>query len=286
MKTKNLLSGLVSCGLLAGVAQGADIRFMGNGDYLNPAGWQGGAIPGASDTARFNWGNNTVTLAGAAPTISRFQMGVDESGGLVVNSGGSLTATGESTIGNNGSVTGFLTINSGGTVDSTGSWMAVGGGPNTTGLLTINGGTLNVTGHLWTAGNASSTATIDINGGSLNVGNAFELGGTDFNPGGTATLTVRNGGLLSLAFLNATNAIQSGSLLNINDTGKVTINGDYVTTVNDYFAAGKIASDTGGIMATFDSGVTTVVGIPEPGTVGLLGFAGLAGLMRRRRRAN
>ena len=92
-----------------------------------PTGWQGGVIPGTADTARFNWGNNTVTLAGQAPLLRNFQMGVDESGQLVVNAGGNLTTTGpnNSTVGNNGSapgganVVGRLTVNAGGVVTVT-----------------------------------------------------------------------------------------------------------------------------------------------------------------------
>jgi len=89
---------LLVCALLgvlaAGQALAADIRYMNSGDYLEPTGWQGGVIPGTNDTARFNWGNNTVTLSGVAPLLQRFQMGVDESGQLVVQSGGKLVTTG------------------------------------------------------------------------------------------------------------------------------------------------------------------------------------------------
>ena len=74
--------------LAAGPVMAADIRYMSSGDYLDPTGWQGGVIPGTNDTARFNWGNNTVTLSGEAPLLMNFQMGVDESGQLVVNAGG------------------------------------------------------------------------------------------------------------------------------------------------------------------------------------------------------
>src|SRR5262245_57437180 len=92
--------------LVAGQAMAADIRYMNSGDYLEPTGWQGGVIPGTGDTARFNWGNNTVTLAGEAPLLKNFQAGVDESGQLVVNAGGKLNTTGtqNSTVGNNGGV--------------------------------------------------------------------------------------------------------------------------------------------------------------------------------------
>ena len=130
MKTKQsihsvLMSCMGTCALLgvmvANQAQGATLRYQQSGDYFlvgNP-GWQAGGggaggVPGAADITRYNWGNNTVTLAAAAPNITRFEMGVDESGGLVVNSGGSLTLTGDGRVGNNAGggganlTTGFL----------------------------------------------------------------------------------------------------------------------------------------------------------------------------------
>src|SRR3954454_1369203 len=107
MKRTTKKSSILVCALLgamvAGEAMAADIRHMNSGEYLEPTGWQGGVIPGTGDTSRFNWGNNTVTLAGQAPLLMRFPMGVDESGQLVVDTGGILNTTGtqNSTVDNN-----------------------------------------------------------------------------------------------------------------------------------------------------------------------------------------
>jgi len=100
--------------MAAGQAMAADLRYQNSGDYFDTVavtgsyGWQAGGggpggLPGTSDSARCNWGNNTVTLSGVAPLLMRFQLGVDESGQLVVNSGGVLTTTGtqNSAVGNN-----------------------------------------------------------------------------------------------------------------------------------------------------------------------------------------
>src|SRR5262245_19159714 len=127
MKRTTPKKSILVCALLgalaAGQAMAADIRYMNSGDYLEPSGWQGGVIPGTGDTARFNWGNNTVTLAGEAPLLRNFQAGVDESGQLVVNAGGKLNTTGtqNSTVGNNGGavIVRRLTINAGGEVNVT-----------------------------------------------------------------------------------------------------------------------------------------------------------------------
>jgi len=146
MKRKTGKNSILVCALLgllwAGQAMAADIRYMNSGDYLDPAGWVGGSIPGTNDTARFNWGNNTVTLAGEAPLLARFQMGVDESGQLVVESGGKLTTVGtaNSTVGNNGGlgIIGRLTVNAGGEVNAANVLFV---GASATGILTIDGGT-------------------------------------------------------------------------------------------------------------------------------------------------
>ena len=65
------------------------------------------------DTIRVGWGDNTVTLTNVV-TVARFQIGVDESGRLVVASGGSLTTIGTfaNSVGNNAGagVTGRLTV--------------------------------------------------------------------------------------------------------------------------------------------------------------------------------
>ncbi len=156
--------------LMASVGGAATIRYRLSGPWEDLSdgagnGWQGGVMPGSLDTVRFNWGNNTVTLDYTAPTVDRFQMGVDESGGLEVNSSGVLTSTGTSKVGNNNFCTGWLTVNTGGVVNAGGDWMMVAGNSNITGILTIDGGEMNVNGHLWVA-----TGTVHYDYGGRNPG--------------------------------------------------------------------------------------------------------------------
>lgn len=308
------------------VANAATIRYQNSGDWFDVDtsdgnGWQGGVLPGSLDQARANWGGwvgNTITLGGAAPSVQRFQLGVDESGTLVVNNGGSITSLADSKVGNNNWVTGKLVINAGGTVTNT-SWFGVATGnggtkaagydpsnPTTTwgatyGVVEINGGTLNITSHLWMAtggvnasnpGGPTSIAFMTINdGGVVNVGGNLGLGtinaSTPSAGGGVAVINVNDGGLLNLYQWSSTTSIMDGSVLNINGTGTVIVGGNRGAEADAYFALGKIASDLGGIQWVYTPGdpgqdYTTITAIPEPATVALLGLGAL-GLLRKKK---
>ena len=314
--TKSILGCALLGGMTSGQAMAASIRYKASGDYFSTLatgnvganGWFNGGggvggVPGSLDTARFNYANNTVTLAGLAPTVAAFQMGVDESGGLVVNNGGTFTATGSSTVGNNAGgaganlTTGFLTINSGGTVNAGGT-LKLGAGASTVagnlkGIVTINGGVLNVASHLWVGNSNLTVGTIDINsGGILNITNGIlglgTANGTSAS-GGTGFLNVNDGGILNLFNISSTgnNSIQSGSVLDISGSGVVSIPGNFVSVMNGYITAGRITGNdlVNNVNVNFNSDLnkTFLTVIPEPGVTALLGSLGLLGLMRRRR---
>jgi len=230
-------------------------------------------------------------------------MGVDESGGLVVNNGGSLTATGNSKIGNNAGgggvnpTTGFLTVNSGGVVNAQGGWLMVAGNSGAlTGIVTLNGGNLNVSGHLWVATGAGSLGTVDIFGGTLSVGQMLGLGTVNATSpsGGIGLLSVNDGGILALSNIDTgTNpdstprlgSIQPGSLLDITGTGQVTLPGNFTSAIANYVAAGRITGNgvLGQAQAVFDAGLnkTLITVIPEPSTFALMALMGAGFLVRR-----
>jgi hypothetical protein len=244
-KNSILVFALLSA-MIAGEAPAADIRFINSGDYLEPSGWQGGIIPGTNDTARFNWGNNTVTLAGEAPLLRNFQMGVDESGQLVVNAGGKLKTTGtqNSTVGNNGGVgvIGRLTVNAGGEVNVTNVLFV---GATATGILTNDGGTLTISSHLWGGSGGVGVGTISIrNGGVISVGGNIGLGTINASDpsGGKCSLYVEEGGVLNLANISPVTSIQPNSVLDISGSGVVIIPGDRVAVMSAYTNALRITA--------------------------------------------
>jgi hypothetical protein len=313
MRRNSIFVGALLGVMVAATAQGATIRYQNSGDYfdflaagnLGPNGWQNVAgvpgLPGAADTIRFNWGNNTVTLGATAPTVTAFQMGVDESGTLIVNSGGTLAATGNSTVGNNAGggganlTTGFLTVNSGGLVTAGGT-LKLGAGASTVagnlkGIVTLNGGTLNVSSHLWIGNNNLTLGIVDINsGGILNLGGMLGLGtgNSTSASGGQGFLNVNSGGVLNLANIQATalGSIQPGSLLDISGSGLVTIPGNFVGVMNGYISAGRITGNdvAGNVQALFDGGLnkTFLTVIPEPSVFALMALAGIGLAFRRR----
>ena len=252
MKTTIQKNSILVCALLgalaAGEAMAANIRYMNSGDYLVPGGWQGGVIPGTNDTARFNWGNNTVTLAGEAPLLRNFQMGVDESGQLMVNAGGKLNTTGtqNSTVGNNGAgVIGRLTVTVGGEVNVTNVLFV---GASATGILTNDGGTLTISSHLWAGSGAVGVGTISIrNGGVISVGGNIGLGTINASTpsGGSCSVYVEDGGVLNLANISPATSIQPNSVLDISGSGVVTIPGDRVTVMSAYTNAARITAYKG-----------------------------------------
>jgi hypothetical protein len=250
MKRTTQKSSILVCALLgamvAGEAMAADIRYMNSGDYLEPLGWQGGVIPGTNDTARFNWGNNIVTLAGEAPLLRNFQMGVDESGQLVVDTGGKLNTTGtqNSTVGNNGgvNVVGRLRVNAGGVVNVTNVLFV---GANATGILTNDGGAVNITSHLWAGSGSVGVGTIAIaHGGVINVGGNIGLGTVNASTpsGGKASLYVQDGGVLNLNQISPVNSIQPNSVLDISGSGVVTVPNDVTAVMSAYTNALRITA--------------------------------------------
>jgi hypothetical protein len=288
--------------MVAMQSDAAVLRYRASGDWTqitdgttpgwgpNPVG-VGTSLPGASDDARINFGNNTVTVTTSVPTTNTVQIAVDESGTVVVNDGGVLT-TNSLRVGNNGALaTGTLDVNNGGVVNVNGIfWTARTGGVS--GNVDINtGGTVNVGNHLWWG--VTGTSTVNISGTLSQTGGILGLGTENASTasGGTATVTIGDGGRLILNNISSAAglpSIQAGSLIDITSTGQVLLEGDFLGVLNDYVDAGKIVGD--GIVGNVDVGFIDIGGtqftqavVPEPASLMLL-TAGAASVLVRRKR--
>lgn len=290
----------------------ATLRYRQSGDWttitdgtgpgwgLNPNtnGSPGVSLPGGSDDARINFGNNTVTVTSAVPTVNRVQIGVDESGIVEVNSGGVLTtsgANGDLLAGNNNAnATGTLTVNDGGSVNvGRILWAA---NNDSDGVINVNsGGQVTVASHLWWG--VTGTATVDISGTVTQTGGILGLGTSNANTpgGGTATVSILDGGLLALNNISGNAAlpsIQDGSSIDISGSGELTLPGDFVGVLTNYANANKIGGNGVPGLAnltidlTKNPGFTTayINQIPEPASLLLMGLTVGGMLIGRRRR--
>lgn len=288
--------------LLAMTAEAAVFRYRASGDWTlitdgatpgwgpNPVG-VGTTLPGGSDDARINFGNNTVTVTSNVPTVNRVQIGVDESGQVVVANGGTLSSNGDVLAGNNNSnATGSLTIQNGGTVNVGNIFWSANNSSN--GVVNIQaGGVANVASHLWWG--VTGTSTVNINGTLNQTGGILGLGTNNASTatGGTATVTIGDDGVLNLNNISSAAglpSIQAGSVIDITGTGQIRLAGDFEGVLNDYVDANKIIgegiNDNANLVVdqVLNPGFTTVYLVPEPTSLALLGLGGLM-VMRRRR---
>ncbi len=214
--------------VMASQSDAATLRYRLSGDWsvvtdgtgpgwgVNPnnSGSPGAALPGASDDARINWGGNTVTVTSVVPTVDRVQIGVDESGTVVVDNGGVLTSVRDVLAGNNNAnATGTLTVKDGGQVNvGRILWAA---NNSSTGFINIEaGGVVNAADHLWWG--VTGAATVSISGTLTQTGGILGMGTSNASTpsGGTAAVSILDGGLLALNNISSAPglpSIQAGS---------------------------------------------------------------------------
>jgi hypothetical protein len=294
---KKTLALVALCGLVAGIAQGATVRYKSSGDWgfttndtANAYGWRSTSLPGIDDVGRLNWGDNTVTVNGTY-SIGKLQVGVDEKGNLIIANGGTLTSD------SSGAQNGDVVIGNGNNPAGTGTMVVQAGGTLNVGNILYHGikasgsseifGTVNVASHLWTGwgDGGGQTGTININnGGILNV--SGQLGLNWQNNGSAGYINVNDGGALNLAQLHgAGSSINGSSLLTIAEGGVVTKTANFVGVIDQYILDGKIVGEGGApLSVVYDEGtdLTSITVIPEPATFGLMAICGAALYFKRR----
>lgn len=304
---------LITCALAAAVSCAAlsaqtTVRYQQSGNWTDlnvntgAQGWQTlTALPDQDTIGRVNWGNNTITVNTdlSANPIGQLQIGVDEPGNVIIESGGVLNTTsagltnGRIVVGNNRSAggtdltdIGTLTVNAGGTANVDDILFV---GLNAEGILNVSGTVTSVS-HLWVGfsdagGVGGVVGTVNIfDGGLLDVGGAF---GLDFNNAGATGNVNVNGGEFRL------NAFTPGNLNNgvvtIGGSGIMTIPGNDTADVNQAILDGTLVGDGGATLSIVYDGIgdlTTVSVVPEPSAAALLiGLAAVSFVGLRRRRA-
>jgi hypothetical protein len=247
--------------LTAFMATAADLRFDngGTGDnWATAANWTTDTLPGADDNVRFNFGEATGTLDSDVGTINGLQIGVDEGGGLTVNTGAILVSDG-------------------------GLFSGLGLGQSNTSFLTMNGGSLRFNANYFSVGVAASnsqTATLTVNDGTFRVNNAFFHDVNNNNAGSTLS-TFLNGGLMDVdAF-----TLNSG-VFTIGWAAELIIrSGDVTSKIATYVGDGLMVTNGGTITAVVgETGYTYVSVVPEPSTYALIsGLLAMTSVMVRRR---
>lgn len=187
----------------------------GNGLWNESANWTGGVGPSNVTEVRFNVPDAipcTVTNAAFAKVM---RIGLGGPGGtLIITNGGSLacsSANDWNSIGMNN--TGLLVVEDGGSA-SFGNHLWIGFEPTADGTLIMNGGTVSV-GQMFGLGWNGGKGTALINGGTLNLS---QLSPTD-SIKGESVLNVAGTGKVVI------NGDQQASVVNYISAGKITANG-------------------------------------------------------------
>ncbi|MBU3666595.1 MAG: hypothetical protein FGM15_12075 [Chthoniobacterales bacterium] len=251
---------------MVGYFNGAAVNVAGGTLNLNRAGGSHFSLTSTS--------TNTLS-SGAISNTGDLYLGYSAGGNGTLNqSGGTLTVTGDFSVGGNGGA---------------GTWNISGGSQSITGALAVNANSainINTNGTLTKAATIQSGGVVNINGGSLTAAPTIASGGQlNINSGGTLsnTPTFQGGGLVSLnsggALTTAENfTIGAGGTLKFNggtasinggtgylfNNGTLDVNGQTVAAGS--YEAAQMAS-TGSKLANSSSTAATIVGTGNKNTV-------------------
>ncbi|MFM7245532.1 MAG: autotransporter-associated beta strand repeat-containing protein [Planctomycetaceae bacterium] len=200
-------------------SEAADVSWIasGSGSFTTGSNWSSGTAPTSADLAVIgNGGTATLTLAGTS-AASRFSIGQDGSGTLVILGGGTATTTGVSYVGRTQATgssagTGALVLDGSSTLRHTTSgelFIGVGSGTRgVAGTMTVNAGSLydHASGATVYIGQTGGSGTAQFTGTLNLVGGTFAIATNELVVGqrtsGTAslvgTVSISDGGALSV----------------------------------------------------------------------------------------
>jgi hypothetical protein len=209
-------------------------------------------VPTAADRVELNTtGYTTQVYTGTDAVCSNMSVGYSGSHTLIV-SGGTLTV---------------------------GGFTEIGGGIGDEGVMNVQGGVTSIGGNFaiggpglpqwsWPGGNG----TLNMSNGSIGVTGALQIG---INAG-TGHVTI-DGGIITAASL----AMAANGLLTVSDDGMVVLPGDQTVLVGGYISSGWISGQAN-YMTSGEYVGNTLITIPEPVTLFLMGVGGL--MISRRRK--
>ena len=250
MKKQMIVIGALAC---LG-AFGADVYWSneGTGSWETESNWQGGALPGANDTAINDSGGTILFSDGMEQTVKYFHEGRSsgKTGHLQIT-GGKLTLVAVAS--QIGSVAG-----GGGTVEMTGGELHVGQfqvGAHGTGSMTLSGGTVYSTDWSCIGRYEGGVGTLTITGSGVWECQRLSVFASEQ---GTGTITIENGGELRFAPTNTRefvigNQASGVGVLRVNTGGTLKVNGVDARYATDTFVldGGTIVRMSAGDNANF-----------------------------------
>lgn len=289
---------------LVGSASALDYYWDGgepaNQLWSSPANWDAN-VPTSADNANIDDHTGGTVLIDSTVTADCFNIrlpsnnsGVTTGTNRLNMTGGSFTAQKAMLMGaSNGGQPGEFTMSGGSFTTLTGFQVGVFSPGN---LFDMTGGTLSVAtfllGNTATAGGTANLTNVDITATSLQIGNKGS-GTVNFNSGtmdagivvkipanvGTGHLQL-NGGTITVDNLTMRAVAGGTGTMDVQGAGTMIIEQDILSTVQGYIDSGWLTN----AQVNLVGGNTVISEIPEPATIMLLGFGGLAFIRNRNRR--
>ncbi len=270
--------------------------------------WDTGVVPNITDTAQYTVGfgasNGTAFInfgtaaSGKGGNVGK-RSGTGSTADPFVNGNGNLTILGNltvatfTTIGREPGDVGVVNVNG---LLGDGTWTLAKNivvGQKGTGTLNVtNGGVVISTTMDMKVGGHNGTGTVNIDSGSITIADEFYLPGwyvqgTGWE--GHGEVYISGTGVIQADILrwgdqavdNVPTTI-NGSFMEIADLGRFILNGNKVTMALNAIGDGLIIGAGGVPVFAYFDGTNTIVEIPEPMTIALLGLGGL--FLRRRKK--